>query len=116
MLKEVNAGALAVCQEPEQIVDILDYTISGLSFFGGGGFPKKKKIPQTSQGAPEVCEDPEKIVHILEYTIIGLFFWDTKKENEFEQIVHILEYTCVFFFFSCSYLRLFFSEGFFLIC
>ena len=33
MLKEVNAGALAVCEEPEQIVDILDYTITGLSFF-----------------------------------------------------------------------------------
>jgi len=74
MLKEVNAGALAVCQEPEQIVDILDYTISGLSFFGGGGFP------QTSQGALEVCEDPEKIVHILEYTINRTFFsWNTKK-------------------------------------
>uniref|UniRef100_A0A7S3NPL3 YtoQ family protein n=1 Tax=Aureoumbra lagunensis TaxID=44058 RepID=A0A7S3NPL3_9STRA len=28
-LKEVNASALAVCEEPTQIVDILDYTISG---------------------------------------------------------------------------------------
>jgi YtoQ family protein len=32
MLKEVNAGAVAVCKEPEQIVDILDYTITGFLF------------------------------------------------------------------------------------
>ena len=29
MLKEVNASALAVCEEPEQVVQILDYTITG---------------------------------------------------------------------------------------
>lgn len=29
MLKEVNASALAVCEEPAQVVDILDYTITG---------------------------------------------------------------------------------------
>jgi YtoQ family protein len=29
MLKEVNAVALAVCEEPEQVAQILDYTITG---------------------------------------------------------------------------------------
>ena len=29
MLKEVNAAAKCVCEEPEQVVDILDYTITG---------------------------------------------------------------------------------------
>ena len=29
MLKEVNASALAVCEEPTQVLDILDYTITG---------------------------------------------------------------------------------------
>jgi len=29
MLKEVNAGALAVCQEAEQVVQVLDYVITG---------------------------------------------------------------------------------------
>jgi YtoQ family protein len=29
MLKEVNAAALAVCEEPEQVTQILDYTITG---------------------------------------------------------------------------------------
>ncbi|KAJ1454209.1 hypothetical protein M885DRAFT_442776 [Pelagophyceae sp. CCMP2097] len=29
MLKEVDAAALAVCQVPDQVVDILDYTITG---------------------------------------------------------------------------------------
>ena len=29
MLKEVNASALAVCEDPAQVVDILDYTITG---------------------------------------------------------------------------------------
>uniref|UniRef100_A0A7S4C0R4 YtoQ family protein n=1 Tax=Chrysotila carterae TaxID=13221 RepID=A0A7S4C0R4_CHRCT len=29
MLKEVNAGALAVCEEAEQVVDVLDYVITG---------------------------------------------------------------------------------------
>lgn len=29
MLKEVNASACAVCEEPEQVVDILNYTITG---------------------------------------------------------------------------------------
>lgn len=28
-LKEVDAAALAVCEEPEQVVDILRYTLSG---------------------------------------------------------------------------------------
>ena len=29
MLKEVNASAMAVCEEPEQVVQILDYTLTG---------------------------------------------------------------------------------------
>ena len=29
MLKEVNAAAAAVCEHPEQVVDILDYTLTG---------------------------------------------------------------------------------------
>ena len=29
MLKEVSASALAVCEDPEQVVQILDYTITG---------------------------------------------------------------------------------------
>ena len=29
MLKEVNATAMAVCEEPEQVVQILDYTLTG---------------------------------------------------------------------------------------
>ena len=29
MLKEVNASAMAVCEEPEQVVQILDYTLAG---------------------------------------------------------------------------------------
>ena len=29
MLKEVNAAASAVCEEPEQVVQILDYVITG---------------------------------------------------------------------------------------
>ena len=29
MLKEVNAASKCVCEEPEQVVDILDYTITG---------------------------------------------------------------------------------------
>lgn len=29
MLKEVNAGALAVCEDPDQVVHILDYVING---------------------------------------------------------------------------------------
>ena len=29
MLKEVNAAAHAVCEQPEQVVQILDYTITG---------------------------------------------------------------------------------------
>ena len=29
MLKEVNAAASAVCEEPEQVVEILDYVIRG---------------------------------------------------------------------------------------
>eukprot|EP00629_Pelagomonadales_sp_RCC1024_P012595 CAMPEP_0119260396 /NCGR_PEP_ID=MMETSP1329-20130426/803_1 /TAXON_ID=114041 /ORGANISM="Genus nov. species nov., Strain RCC1024" /LENGTH=182 /DNA_ID=CAMNT_0007259819 /DNA_START=132 /DNA_END=677 /DNA_ORIENTATION=+ len=29
MLKEVNAGALAVCEDASQVVDILDYVITG---------------------------------------------------------------------------------------
>ena len=29
MLKEVNAAAMSVCEEPEQVVQILDYTLTG---------------------------------------------------------------------------------------
>jgi len=29
MLKEVNAGALAVCEDPEQVVHVFDYVING---------------------------------------------------------------------------------------
>ena len=29
MLKEVNAGALAVCEDASQVVDVLDYVITG---------------------------------------------------------------------------------------
>ena len=29
LLKEVNAAAMSVCEEPEQVVQILDYTLTG---------------------------------------------------------------------------------------
>ena len=46
-LKEVNAGALAVCEDPEQVVQLLDYTLTG-------ALPEKPKsfVPMVERAGP----------------------------------------------------------------